>query len=192
MSLTDGRPRKGDSGEVLAVGLQGGEPPRLLLSMSITILVIISEKDKWSALMGSLQISVSFDRGTFWVLPLTYFYPPQCARAYPFSQSVKALYFCSGPISVDPICPQPILIGRLPPRLQRAAAIVIVIIIIMIIIIMFIIISAILMSICAIISLLLLSLLFFFFLVLLLLFGCAARPIAAEAPTRSGYSASRK
>ena len=39
-----------------------------------------------------------FDRGTFWVLPLTYFYLPQ---------SVKTHYFFSGPISVDPICPQP-------------------------------------------------------------------------------------
>ena len=27
-----------------------------------------------SALMGSLQSSCFFDRGTFWVLPLTYFY----------------------------------------------------------------------------------------------------------------------
>ena len=36
-----------------------------------------------SALMGSLQISF-FDRGTFWVLPLAYFYPPKSARAYLF------------------------------------------------------------------------------------------------------------
>ena len=48
-----------------------------------------------------------FDRGTFWVLPLTYFYLPKSARAYLFPQSVKIHYFCSGPISVDPICPQP-------------------------------------------------------------------------------------
>ena len=46
------------------------------------------------------------DRGTFWVLPLTYFYLPKSARAYLFPQSVKNHYFCSGPISVDPICPQ--------------------------------------------------------------------------------------
>ena len=44
---------------------------------------------------------------TFWVLPLTFVYFPESARAYLFPQSVKKHYFCSGPISVDPICPQP-------------------------------------------------------------------------------------
>ena len=53
-----------------------------------------------------------FDRRTSWVLPLTYFYITKSARAYPFSQSVKTHYFCSGPISVDPICPQPISTSR--------------------------------------------------------------------------------
>ena len=48
-----------------------------------------------------------FDRGTFWVLPLTYFYLPKSARAHLFPQSVKIHYLCSGPISVDPISPQP-------------------------------------------------------------------------------------
>ena len=48
-----------------------------------------------------------FDRGTFWVLPFTYFYIPKSARAYLFPQSVKIHDFCSGPISLDPICPQP-------------------------------------------------------------------------------------
>ena len=47
------------------------------------------------------------DRGNFWVLPLTYFYLPKSARAHLLSQSVEIHYFCSGPISVDPICPQP-------------------------------------------------------------------------------------
>ena len=42
-----------------------------------------------SALMGSLQILVFF------------------ARAYLFPQSVEIHYFCSGPINVDRICPQP-------------------------------------------------------------------------------------
>ena len=60
-----------------------------------------------SALMGSLQSSC-FLTGTFWVLPLTCFYLPKSARAYLFPQSVKIHYFCSSPISVDPICPQPI------------------------------------------------------------------------------------
>ena len=48
-----------------------------------------------------------FDGGTFWVLPLTYFYLPKGARAYLFPQSIRIRYFCSGPIRVDPICPQP-------------------------------------------------------------------------------------
>ena len=47
------------------------------------------------------------DRGHLWVLPLTYFYIPKGARVYLFPQSVKVRYFCSGPISVDPICPRP-------------------------------------------------------------------------------------
>ena len=48
-----------------------------------------------------------FDRGTFWILLLTYFCLPRSARAYLFTQSVKHHYFHSGPISVDPISPQP-------------------------------------------------------------------------------------
>ena len=48
-----------------------------------------------------------FDRGTFLVLPLTYLYLPKSARAYLFLILSNNCYFCSGPISVDPICPQP-------------------------------------------------------------------------------------
>ena len=47
-----------------------------------------------------------FGRGTFWVLPLTLFHLPKSATAYLFLQSIKIHGFCSGPISVDPICPQ--------------------------------------------------------------------------------------
>ena len=68
---------------------------------------------------GVTAFCLFFDRGTFWVLPLTYFYLPQSARACLFPQSVKFHYFCSGPISVDPICPQP----RHPrPGRERAEA----------------------------------------------------------------------
>ena len=56
---------------------------------------------------GVTAIFTFFDRGTIWVLPLTYFCLPQSAGAYLSPQSVKIHYFCSGPISVDPICPQP-------------------------------------------------------------------------------------
>ena len=59
---------------------------------------------------GATAIVMVFDGGTFGVLPLTNCYIPKSARAYLFPQSVKMYYFCSGPISVDPICPQPITI----------------------------------------------------------------------------------
>ena len=38
-----------------------------------------------------------FDRGTFWVVPLTYFYLPKSARAYLFPQHVKIHYFLRRP-----------------------------------------------------------------------------------------------
>ena len=82
-----------------------------------------------SVLRGSLQVlCFLFDRGTFWVLPLTYLYLPKSARAYLFPQSVKTHYFRSGPISVDPIFPQ-------PSYIRTTLVIVIMIIIIMKIII---------------------------------------------------------
>ena len=34
-------------------------------------------------------------------------YSFQKCQGVPFSQSVEIHYFCSGPVSVDPICPQP-------------------------------------------------------------------------------------
>ena len=40
-----------------------------------------------------------FDRGTYWVLPLTYFYIPKRASAYLFPQSAKINCFRSGPIN---------------------------------------------------------------------------------------------
>ena len=60
-----------------------------------------------SALTGSLRISCFMTEGLFGVLMLSYFYLPKSARAYLFPQSVKINYFCSSPISVDHICPQP-------------------------------------------------------------------------------------
>ena len=58
-----------------------------------------------------------FDRGTFWVLPSTYFY--QKCQGVPSFPICQIHYFCSGPISVDPICPQPELPFR--PRGHRFA-----------------------------------------------------------------------
>ena len=61
-----------------------------------------------SALMGSVTATFFFfDRGTFWVLLLTYFCLRKSARGHFFPQPVKTHYFCSGPINVEPICPQP-------------------------------------------------------------------------------------
>ena len=73
-----------------------------------------------SELMASPQILSFFDRGTFWVLPLTYTYLPKSARAYLFPQSARIHYFCSGPLSVDPICPQANKAARRPePKMGR-------------------------------------------------------------------------
>ena len=59
---------------------------------------------------GVFADSISFfTQGPFGCsrVPLAYFCLPKSARAYFFPQSVKFNHFCSGPISVDPIYPQP-------------------------------------------------------------------------------------
>ena len=66
-----------------------------------------SERDKWVSTNGATANFMFFGRGTFWVLPLTYFYLPKSARAYLFTNPSNNKYFCSDPISVEPICPQP-------------------------------------------------------------------------------------
>ena len=43
-----------------------------------------------------------FNRGTFRVLPLTYFYLPKSARAYLFPQSVKFITFAAAPLVLTP------------------------------------------------------------------------------------------
>ena len=58
---------------------------------------------------GVTAICMPFDRGTFWPLPLTYFtliFPKVPGRTFSH-QCVEIVDFCSGPISVDPVCPQP-------------------------------------------------------------------------------------
>ena len=50
---------------------------------------------------------VFLTEGFLGALPLTYFCIPKSARAYLLPQSIKMCYFCSGSISVDPMCPQP-------------------------------------------------------------------------------------
>ena len=52
--------------------------------------------------------------GTF----VNHFYIQRSARVYLFPQSDKMYYYCSGPISVDPICPEP----RTAQRVAGASA----------------------------------------------------------------------
>ena len=53
--------------------------------------------------MGSTQFIIFLDRGTFWVLPLTYFYLPRSARAYLFPQSDKQIItFAAAPLASTP------------------------------------------------------------------------------------------
>ena len=51
---------------------------------------------------GVTAIFKFFDRGTFWVLPLTYLYLPKSARAYLFPQSVKIDTFAAAPVVLTP------------------------------------------------------------------------------------------
>ena len=47
-------------------------------------------------------IFVFFDGGTFWVLPLTFFYIPKSARAYLFPKSVKSITCAAAPLVLTP------------------------------------------------------------------------------------------
>ena len=73
-----------------------------------------------SALMGSLQIYL-FDRVTFWVPPLTYFYLPKSARAYLFPPICQNSLILQRPISVDPICLQSSLQNVLESGIRQRA-----------------------------------------------------------------------
>ena len=77
-----------------------------------SVLHLYSERDELVSTNGVTANVMFFDRGTFGVLPLTYFYLPKSTKAYLFHQSVKMNYFCSGPIRVDPICLQSSIQGR--------------------------------------------------------------------------------
>ena len=54
-----------------------------------------------------------FDRGAFAVLPVNdaVIFPKVPWRTF-FPKLSKVITFCSGPISVDPICPQPTVAGQ--------------------------------------------------------------------------------
>ena len=74
-----------------------------------------------SALMGSLQISMWFDRGTFWVLPLTYFCLPKGARTYLFFHNLsKLMTFAAAPLVLTPFVRNRRPIDDLIGRARRA------------------------------------------------------------------------
>ena len=54
----------------------------------------------WVSTNGVAANLVFFDRGTFWVLPLTYFHLPKSARLSLFPQSDEMHSFRGGPMSV--------------------------------------------------------------------------------------------
>ena len=51
------------------------------------------------------------------ILPLTCFLSPRTCQGVPFSPICQIHHFCSGPISADPVCPQPAgaRLRRAPP-----------------------------------------------------------------------------
>ena len=73
------------------------------------------------ALVGSLQMSnvIFFDRGTFWVLPLTYFIFSKVPGRTFFPNLSNFTTFAAAPlISVDPIRPQPTSASSIAPLLS--------------------------------------------------------------------------
>ena len=102
-----------------AGGLLDASAPECVVRVPSWPGVCLGKGQMGSALMGVTANVISFDRGTFWVLMLTCFYLPKSARAYLFPQSVNIPYFCSGPISVDPIRPQPTAARGSHPHVPR-------------------------------------------------------------------------
>ena len=58
--------------------------------------------DTWGQYYWVTANFMLFDRGTLWVLPLTYFYLPKSARAYLFPQPVKVITFAAAPLVLTP------------------------------------------------------------------------------------------
>ena len=101
----------------------GGARPQALCSLSLCRLGTVptetlgfhsnsnwhkSGRDTWGQHQVGHCIVYMFLTGTCWVLPLSCdLYLPKIVRAYLFPQSVKSNYVRSGPMSVEPVCPQP-------------------------------------------------------------------------------------
>ena len=75
---------------------------------------------------GVTAIFMFFDRGTFWVLPLPYFYLPKSARAHLFPQSVKIRTSAAASLVLTPFvrnqCEHSLPIAALPVRLRALDA----------------------------------------------------------------------
>ena len=64
---------------------------------------VVGECQMGSVLMGSLQMSCFIDRGTFWVLPLTYFiFPKVPGRTFSPNRS-KFITFAAAPLVLTPV-----------------------------------------------------------------------------------------
>ena len=88
----------------------------MTLLLVLIMIVIVSRKGTIGVSSNGVTANVVFffDRGTFWVLPVNLLLSPQKSQGIPFSPTCRN-YFCSGPISVDPICLQPnIAILKIP------------------------------------------------------------------------------
>ena len=73
------------------------------------VLRTFSEMDKWGQhYFGHCEVHVFVYQRDFWGTPVNLLctFPKVPGPTVLFPQSVKIGYFCSGPIGVDPICPQ--------------------------------------------------------------------------------------
>ena len=85
---------KGTNVSLLVMINRSNNDEEFLIIVIITMIMIAVRKEKNGvSTNGVTAIFVFFDRGTFWVLPLAYFYLPKSVRAYLFPQSVKIHYF---------------------------------------------------------------------------------------------------
>ena len=81
--------------------------------MEFTRHAVLGRGQMGSALMGSLQF-LAFWQRHFWGTNLS----KSINCAYLFPKSVKINNFCSDPISVDPICPQPMCVCSCPNTVE--------------------------------------------------------------------------
>ena len=76
----------------------------IIIIMIIIMIIMITRQGKNGVSTNRVTAICVFDRGTFWVLPLTYFYLPKSARAYLLPQSVESTFitFAADPLVLTP------------------------------------------------------------------------------------------